>query len=118
MNRWIDRFDCVAATRNGRNGAVWLAGEGQINIKHRRFLLDAGPLDPDCDCYTCAKYSRAYLRHLFVAGEALSMRLLSIHNLRFLVRLAELARAAIIAGNYHAWSRAWLERFHAGATRA
>ena len=116
--RGVDMFDCVAATRNGRNGAVWLAGEGQINIKQRRFLLDAGPLDPDCDCYTCAKYSRAYLRHLFVAGEALSMRLLSIHNLRFLVRLAELARAAIVAGNYHAWSRAWLERFHAGATRA
>jgi queuine tRNA-ribosyltransferase len=64
----------------------------------------------------CRSYSRAYLRHLFVAGEALSMRLLSIHNLRFLVRLAELAREAIIEGNYHAWSRAWLERFHAGAT--
>ena len=118
IGRGVDMFDCVAATRNGRNGAVWLAGEGQINIKQRRFLTDAGPLDPDCDCYTCGKYSRAYLRHLFVAGEALSMRLLSIHNLRFLVRLAELARGAIIAGNYHEWSRSWLERFHAGAARA
>jgi len=113
--RGVDMFDCVAATRNGRNGAVWLAGEGQINIKQRRFLTDPGPLDPDCDCYTCRTYTRAYLRHLFVAGEALSMRLLSIHNLRFLVRLAELARKAILAGSYQAWSRAWLERFHAGA---
>jgi queuine tRNA-ribosyltransferase len=117
--RGVDMFDCVAATRNGRNGAVWIAGEGQANIKHQRFRDGAGPLDPDCDCYTCRGYSRAYLRHLFVAGEGLSMRLLSIHNLRFLVSLAEQARAAIRAGEYRAWSRAWLDRFHAGrAARA
>jgi queuine tRNA-ribosyltransferase len=116
--RGIDMFDCVAATRNGRNGAVWLAGEGQVNVKVQRFRTDPGPLDPDCDCYTCRGYSRAYLRHLFVAGEGLSMRLLSIHNLRFLVRLAEDARAAIRRGAYRSWSRDWLDRFHAGRAAA
>jgi queuine tRNA-ribosyltransferase len=114
IGRGIDMFDCVAPTRNGRNGAVWIAGEGQVNIKQRRFLTDAGPLDPDCGCETCRGYSRAYLRHLFVAGEALSMRLLSIHNLHFLVSLAATARRKIGTGEFASWSRAWLERFHAG----
>ena len=112
--RGVDMFDCVAPTRNGRNGAVWIAGEGQVNIKQQRFRTDAGPLDPDCDCYTCRTCTRAYLRHLFVAGEALSMRLLSLHNLRFLVRLARRAREAIQAGDFAAWSAGWLDRFHAG----
>ena len=78
IGRGVDMFDCVAPTRNGRNGAVWLEAEGQINIKQARFRNDAGPLDPECDCYTCRTYTRAYLRHLFVAGEPLCMRLLSI----------------------------------------
>jgi len=119
IGRGVDMFDCVAPTRNGRNGAVWIAGEGQVNIKHNRFRDDAGPLDPECDCYTCRTFSRAYLRHLFVAGEALSLRLLSLHNVRFLVRLAELAREHVLRGDYASWSRAWLDRFHAGrAARA
>jgi queuine tRNA-ribosyltransferase len=114
IGRGVDMFDCVAPTRNGRNGAVWIAAEGQVNIKQRRFLTDAGPLDPECGCYTCRTYTRAYLRHLFTAGEALSMRLLSIHNLHFLVNLATTARQKIIEGGFAGWSRAWLERFHAG----
>jgi queuine tRNA-ribosyltransferase len=118
IGRGVDLFDCVAPTRNGRNGAVWISGEGQVNIKQRRFLTDAGPLDPDCDCYTCRGYSRAYLRHLFVAGEALSMRLLSIHNLHFLVNLAEQARAHIVAGDFAGWSASWLDRFRAGRALA
>ncbi|HEU0053934.1 MAG TPA: tRNA guanosine(34) transglycosylase Tgt [Longimicrobium sp.] len=111
IGRGVDMFDCVAPTRNGRNGAVWITAEGQVNIKQRRFLTDAGPLDPECGCYTCRTYTRAYLRHLFVAGEALSMRLLSIHNLHFLVNLAATAREKIQAGEFAGWSRAWLERF-------
>lgn len=111
IGRGVDMFDCVAPTRNGRNGAVWIHGEGQINIKGNRFRTDAGPLDPDCDCYTCRTYTRAYLRHLFIAGEALSMRLLSIHNLRFLVSLAERAREHIQAGTFHGWSADWLDRY-------
>jgi len=118
IGRGVDMFDCVAPTRNGRNGAVWIAAEGQVNIKQRRFLTDAGPLDPECGCYTCRRYTRAYLRHLFVAGEGLSMRLLSIHNLHFLVSLANQAREHIQAGDYAGWSRAWLERFAAGKAAA
>jgi queuine tRNA-ribosyltransferase len=118
IRRGVDLFDCVAPTRNGRNGTGWIEGEGQINMKAARFRNDAGPLDPDCDCYTCGRYSRAYLRHLFVAGETLGLRLLSLHNVRFLVRLAERARAAILDGDFDAWSEEWLARFRGGrATR-
>jgi queuine tRNA-ribosyltransferase len=116
--RGVDMFDCVAPTRNGRNGTVWTAGEGQINVKAARFKTDPGPLDPECDCYTCRTYTRAYLRHLFIAGEWLSMRLLSIHNLRFLVRLAEQSREKIQEGSFAGWSREWLARFRAARAKA
>jgi queuine tRNA-ribosyltransferase len=114
IRRGVDMFDCVAPTRNGRNGAAWVSGEGQLNIRAARFKLDAAPLDGQCDCYTCRNYSRAYLRHLTVAGEVLGLRLLSLHNLRFLVRLAEAARAAITAGRLESWSEEWLRAFRAG----
>jgi queuine tRNA-ribosyltransferase len=113
IRRGVDMFDCVAPTRNGRNNAAWVTAEGQVNVKAARFRLDAGPLDPACDCYTCRHYSRAYLRHLAVAGEVLGLRLLSLHNLRFLVRLTEEARAAIAAGRLEQWSAEWLRVFHA-----
>jgi queuine tRNA-ribosyltransferase len=113
IGRGIDLFDCVAPTRNGRNGTAWIRGEGQVNIKASRFRLDPLPLDPGCECYTCRRFTRAYLRHLFVAGEWLSMRLLSLHNIRFLVDLVGEARHAIRAGEYQAWSRGWLEGFRA-----
>lgn len=113
--RGVDMFDCVAATRNGRNGAVWTATEGQINIKRAANRLNPGPLDPECDCHTCRNYSRAYLRHLFISGEWLSMRLLSLHNIRFLTKLAEDARAAIGAGEFASWSQAWLARYREGS---
>ena len=102
-------FDCVAPTRNGRNGTVWVRGEGRINIKAARFRSDPGPLDPSCACYACSRYSRAYLRHLFVAGEWLSMRLLSMHNIRYLIDLVAEGRAAIRGGSYATWSRARLD---------
>lgn len=116
IGRGVDMFDCVAATRNGRNGTAWVASLGQVNVKAGRFKSDPGPLDPDCDCYTCRNFSRAYLRHLLVAEEMLVLRLLSLHNIRFLVRLAETAREMISAGEYANWSRDWLERFR-GATK-
>ncbi|MFW6201569.1 MAG: tRNA guanosine(34) transglycosylase Tgt [Gemmatimonadota bacterium] len=112
IRRGVDLFDCVAPTRNGRNGTAWVEAEGQINIKAARFATDGGPLDPACDCYTCRTYTRAYLRHLFVAGEVLGLRLLSVHNLRFLVRLAERARTTIEAGTFDGWSEDWLARYH------
>jgi len=108
IGRGIDLFDCVAPTRNGRNGTAWVEGEGQVNVKGARLRLDDGPLDPACDCHTCRNYSRAYLRHLVAATEPLVLRLLSLHNLRFLVRLGERARAAILAGDYARWSEDWL----------
>jgi queuine tRNA-ribosyltransferase len=111
VRRGVDLFDCVAPTRNGRNGTAWVEEEGQVNIRAGRFRADPGPLDPACDCYTCRTFSRAYLRHLFVAGEVLGLRLLSLHNVRFLLRLAERARAAIEAGEFTAWSDDWLARY-------
>jgi len=95
--RGIDMFDCVLPTRIARNGSILTRG-GRINLRNRRFIDDAGPLDEGCDCYTCARFSRAYLRHLFMAGEILGHRLASIHNLRILVRLVGEIREAIGSG--------------------
>lgn len=109
--RGQDLFDCVAPTRNGRNGTAWTEADGQVNVKGSRYRSDPRPLDPACDCYTCRHYTRGYIRHLFVAREVLGLRLLSLHNIRFLARLAERARAAIVAGEYAAWSADWLDRY-------
>jgi len=107
--RGVDLFDCVAATRNGRHGTAWTA-TGRVNVKASGNRLAEGPLDPECDCETCTTFSRAYLRHLFMVGETLGLRLVSIHNVRFLLRLTEQARAHILEGTFTRWSRAWLER--------
>jgi queuine tRNA-ribosyltransferase len=117
IRRGIDMFDCVAPTRNGRNGTAWVEDEGQVNAKAARFRVDDRPLDPACDCFTCRTYSRAYLRHLVAANEQLGMRLLSLHNLRFLVRLAERAREAIVEGRLESWADDWLRRFRSRARR-
>jgi queuine tRNA-ribosyltransferase len=82
-----------------------------VNLKHARFRSDTLPLDTACDCYTCQRFDRAYLRHLAVAGEWLGHRLLTIHNLRFLVSLAEEARARILDGSFKVWTRDWLDRY-------
>ena len=109
--RGCDLFDCVAPTRNARHGTAWTSEEGQVNLKAARFREDTRPIDPGCDCYTCSRYDRAYLRHLVVCAEWLPVRLLSIHNLRFLVRLGEEARRRIGDGSFDGWSRDWLERY-------
>src|SRR5690606_4600720 len=109
--RGIDLFDCVAPTRNGRNGTAWVRDGGQVNTKAARFRLDERPLDTTCDCFTCATYSRAYIRHLIAAGEQLGMRLVSLHNVRFLIRIAEDARAAIRERRLEAWADEWLRRW-------
>jgi len=111
IRRGVDLFDCVAPTRNGRNGTAWVEDAGQVNVRAARFRADPGPLDPACDCHTCRNYSRAYLRHLCVAEELLGLRLLSLHNVRFLVRLAERARSAILADDFDGWSADWLARW-------
>jgi queuine tRNA-ribosyltransferase len=107
--RGVDLFDCVAATRNGRHGTAWLP-TGRINVRGARLKGSTGPLDPECDCEACTTVSRGYLRHLFVVEDILGLRLVSIHNVRFLVRLGEQARARILDGSFDAWRRDWLER--------
>ncbi|TVP77212.1 MAG: tRNA guanosine(34) transglycosylase Tgt [Gemmatimonadales bacterium] len=116
IGRGVDMFDCVAPTRNARHGTAWTLAEGQVNLKAARFQDDTAPVDPGCDCYTCLTFDRAYLRHMLVAGEAFAHRLISIHNLRFLIRLAEESRQRIIDGTFQGWSTDWLERYR--ATRA
>jgi queuine tRNA-ribosyltransferase len=111
IGRGIDMFDCVAPTRNARHGTAWTLSEGQVNLKASRFKRDRRPIDPGCDCMACVQFDRAYLRHLVAAGEHFAHRLVSIHNLRFLVRLAEQARVHVRAGDYHRWSADWLERY-------
>jgi queuine tRNA-ribosyltransferase len=109
--RGVDLFDCVAATRNGRHGSAWTSS-GRLNIRKASHRTDELPLDPQCDCATCSRFSRGYLRHLFVAGEMLGLRLVSLHNVRFLIRLGEEARRTILTGEFDRWSREWLRCYH------
>jgi queuine tRNA-ribosyltransferase len=107
----VDLFDCVAPTRNARHGTAWTREDGQVNLKHARFKRDTLPVDPGCDCYTCQRFDRAYLRHLAVASEWLGHRLVTIHNLRFVISLAEEARRRIREGSFRSWSMDWLSRY-------
>jgi queuine tRNA-ribosyltransferase len=110
VERGIDLFDCVAPTRMGRNGTAFTP-DGVVNIRNARHRTDPAPLDPSCDCETCTTYSRGYLRHLFAAEELLGLRLLSLHNVRYLIRLAADMRRAIAAGDYPGWAEAWRHRY-------
>jgi queuine tRNA-ribosyltransferase len=115
VRRGIDLFDCVAPTRMGRNGAAFTV-DGRINIKRAEYRADTRPLDVECDCAACRRFTRAYVRHLFVADEILGHRLLSLHNVHFLVRLMRTARDTIRAGTFGGWSRDWLARYHSRST--
>jgi queuine tRNA-ribosyltransferase len=108
--RGIDLFDCVLPTRLGGHGTV-LVPTGKLLIKNAAFAQDWAPLQEGCDCFTCQHHSRAYIRHLIKADENLGARLCSIHNLRFLVRLAEEARTAIAAGRFAAFRQTFYEQW-------
>jgi queuine tRNA-ribosyltransferase len=108
--RGIDLFDCVAATRNGRHGTAWLP-TGRVNVRGAALKGSREPLDPECDCETCTTFPRGYLRHLFVVEDILGLRLIALHNVRFLLRLGEQARARILDGSFDRWSRDWLDRY-------
>ena len=95
----IDMFDCVMPTRNARNGTLFTS-KGRISIKREEFKIDPSPLDPDCECYTCKNYSKAYLRHLFMNKEILSMRLNTLHNLYFYLDFFKKMREAIENGEF------------------
>lgn len=110
--RGVDLFDCVAATRNGRHGSAWTA-DGKVQVRGATLRFAEGPLDPSCDCEACRRFSRAYLRHLFVAQEQLGQRLVSIHNIHFLIRIAATARARILDGSFANWAAEWSDRYHA-----
>jgi queuine tRNA-ribosyltransferase len=114
--RGVDLFDCVAATRNGRHGSAWTA-DGKVQVRGATLKFAEGPLDPSCDCEACRRFSRAYLRHLFVAQEQLGQRLVSIHNIHFLIRIAATARERIMAGSFASWAAEWSDRYHARKDR-
>lgn len=106
----IDMFDCVMPTRVARNGTLY-TWSGKISIKRAQYREDPGPLDPECACYTCKNYSRAYLRHLFTNQEILSSRLNTIHNLYFYIDLMRRAREAILDGSWPSFRDDCLRRF-------
>ena len=95
-------FDCVLPTRTARTGSA-LTWEGRLNLHNARFARDTSPLDPSCDCPACARFSRGYIRHLVMQRELLGLRLLSLHNVRFLVSLCGAARSAIEDGTFPAF---------------
>jgi tRNA-guanine transglycosylase len=108
VGRGVDTFDCVMPTRNARTGTLLVRPDldagvsgGRLNITNARFQSDLGPVQAGCDCYTCRTFSRAYLRHLFKAGESLGPQLATIHNLRFMARLMEDVREALADGTLH-----------------
>jgi queuine tRNA-ribosyltransferase len=102
--RGVDIFDCVLPTRMARNHAA-LTRQGRLNLRNAAFADDPRPIDPECTCATCRDFSRAYLRHLIVAGEMLSATLLSIHNVHMLIQLTADLRAAIQAGSLDEFAR-------------
>jgi queuine tRNA-ribosyltransferase len=109
--RGVDLFDCVAPTRNGRQGTAFTS-DGKLNVRRAELRSDPRPLDETCECSTCTRFSRAYIRHLFASDEVLGLRLLSLHNVHFLTAIMRRARRAILEGDFQAWSRDWLHRYH------
>jgi queuine tRNA-ribosyltransferase len=109
VRRGIDLFDCVLPTRNARNGFLF-THEGTLRIRNARYRDDIGPIDPDCGCYTCAHYSRAYLRHLDQSNEILGSRLSTLHNLHYYLQLMRELRTAIAQGSLDSYARAFYAR--------
>ena len=110
VERGIDMADCVEPTRIARHGLA-MTRDGRLNIKNARFERDFGPLDSECDCYACRNYSRAYIRHMFKAGEMMAAMLLTEHNLRFLVKLMEDIRLAIEEDRFTEFKRDFYDRY-------
>jgi len=114
IERGVDMFDCVLPTRTARTGSA-LTWEGRLNLRNARFARDPKPLDESCPCPACSRFSRAYLRHLMNQEELLGLRLLSLHNLRFLIDLTANARAAIEQGRLAAYKSEALDRLASAA---
>lgn len=114
VERGIDMCDCVEPTRIARHGLA-TTSRGRINIKNARFERDFGPLDPECDCYTCRNYSRAYIRHVFKAGEMMSAMLLSNHNLHFLINMMAGMRKAIEEDRFTEFKKEFYDKYYGTA---
>ena len=107
----IDTFDCVSPTRLARHGGFYTY-DGKASITNARFRTDMGPLDSECSCYVCKTYTRAYIAHLFHAGEMMGATLLSEHNLHFILRLVDTIRDSLRTGSYYDYKELFLERFY------
>lgn len=109
IERGIDMFDCVLPTRNARNGSIFTRS-GKLNIRNAVHTRDfETPIDPACACYACANFSRSYLKHLYMAGEILSLRLITLHNVHFYIELVKTAREKILAGEFMPWKKEMLK---------
>ncbi len=106
----VDMFDCVLPTRIARHGAL-MTSTGRVNIRDAKYELDFTPLDKECDCYTCKNFTKSYLRHLYKCDEILGKRLLSIHNVRFLISMMEQARIAIKEDRFGDFKDAFMAKF-------
>jgi len=111
--RGIDMFDCVLPTRNGRNGQAFTS-QGKLNIKNARYADDQRPLDEACECSVCHRYSRAFLRHLYLSGEMLASILLTHHNLAFFLDTMRRVRQAIRSGQFAKFRRDYTEQLSSG----
>jgi queuine tRNA-ribosyltransferase len=109
VSHGVDMFDCVLPTRNGRTGSAFTS-RGGLNIRNARFRKDEGPLDPECGCSVCHRYSRAYLRHLYQSGEMLAATLISHHNLAFFLDTMRRVRQSITLGAFAEFKREYLEK--------
>ncbi|MEB3223317.1 MAG: tRNA guanosine(34) transglycosylase Tgt [Candidatus Sericytochromatia bacterium] len=117
IERGADMFDCVGPTRIARHGGLY-THDGKLSIRNLKHREDRGPIEAGCACYTCQKYSRGYLRHLFLADELLFHRLASIHNLHFIVGLTRRIRQSLLDGDFFAFKAAFLARYAAGRSGA
>ena len=115
VEKGVDMFDCVLPTRIARHGAL-MTSEGRINIRDKKYEYDLTAVDQKCDCYTCKNYSKSYLRHLYKSEEGLGKRLLSIHNLRFLINLTKQIRLAIQEDRFGDFKKEYFEKFDLNET--
>ena len=113
--RGVDMFDCVLPTRIARHGAL-MTSQGRVNIRDKQYEFDFSPLDPECDCYTCRNYTKAYLRHLYKCDEGFGKRLLSIHNIHFLLNLTKQIREAIKEDRFGDFKEAFFEKYGLNTT--
>ena len=113
VSRGVDMFDCVIPTRNGRTGSAFTS-RGKLNIRNAKFLKDSEPLDADCACSVCRRYSRAYLRHLYQTGEMLAATLISHHNVAFFLDTMRKVRDSIKLGDFNRFREDFLTKIREG----